>query len=219
MLLHEYLSDEGFNVQTIHDGREALTHLINKNFDLLILDIMLPGADGLEVLRKLREHNNMPVLMLTAKGGDIDRIVGLELGADDYLPKPCNPRELLARIKAILRRSGERNSQTEQLNLSAKIFKVQGLVLDNARREVTLNNTTLALTSAEFSILKILMASPGEIVNRESISEQALGRKLTPYDRSVDVHISKLRKKLADINSDISWIANIRGRGYQLVQT
>ncbi len=217
-LLSEYLSGESFEVHAIHNGSEAVELLQAEiNYDLLILDIMLPGTDGLNVLRKLREQHAVPVIMLTAKGDDVDRIVGLELGADDYLPKPCNPRELLARVKAILRRAVDTPQQTETPD-TAKIYQVQNLKLDSARREVTLNNSVLSLTSAEFAILEILIANPGAIISREKLSESGLGRALTPYDRSVDVHISKLRKKLVVNDSSVPWIANIRGRGYQLVQ-
>jgi DNA-binding response OmpR family regulator len=206
-LLREYLSLQGFEVSAIHDGAEAVTHLAAHQYDLLVLDIMLPGMQGLDVLRKLREFSNTPVLMLTAKGEDTDRIVGLELGADDYLPKPCNPRELSARLRAILRRSGEQQKPAAELVIGE-------CSINSADRSAHYGNQPLQLTSAEFNLLQLLMARAGSVVDKETLSREGLGRPLSAYDRSIDVHISKIRKKLAAAGGD-SLIVSVRGLGYQ----
>tara|TARA_R110002110_G_scaffold114374_2_gene283738 strand:+ start:48267 stop:48995 length:729 start_codon:yes stop_codon:yes gene_type:complete len=207
-LLREFLQLEGFVVASCHDGREALQRCRQEAFDAIILDIMLPGVQGLEVLRKLREQQHTPVLMLTARGEDTDRIIGLELGADDYLPKPCNPRELAARLRAILRRgrSTDPGRDTE--------LRVGLTHLNSAERSASWNQRDLELTSAEFNILLTLLTHAGSVVDKESLSRQALGRPLSAYDRSVDVHVSKIRKKFAACGAD-NPIVSIRGAGYQ----
>ncbi|MEH6551865.1 MAG: response regulator transcription factor [Pseudomonadales bacterium] len=210
-LLTTYLEGENFTVDSVYSGTAALEQVRQREYSLMILDIMLPGLNGLDVLRGLREHSDLPVLMLTAKGDDIDRIVGLELGADDYLPKPCNPRELLARIRAILRRAVD----DPRANDSASL-QVGSLTLSPTSRQVNLNDVALDLTSVEFAVLCCLMRQSGQIVGRDELSVQGLGRKLMPYDRSIDVHISKLRKKIAAID-DSQWIVAVRSQGYQLV--
>ena len=204
-LLQEYLEAEGFDCTPAFDGTTGLALAIEHNFDLIILDIMLPGQTGIEVLKQLRQtRSSVPVLMLTAKGDDVDRILGLELGADDYVPKPCNPRELLARIKAILRRS-------------QNTTPVQGsLLIQSSRMEAQYEGHTLKLTGAEFKTLECLYKSVGQIVTKEALCEQALGRKLSRYDRSVDVHVSNLRKKLVTAGADPDIIVNQRGTGYLL---
>ncbi|MDO8861211.1 response regulator transcription factor [Haliea sp. E1-2-M8] len=207
-LLREFLQLEGFAVDLCHDGREALLRCRQENFDGIVLDIMLPGMWGLEVLRKLRERLDTPVLMLTARGEDTDRIIGLELGADDYLPKPCNPRELAARLRAILRRG---RSAEPAGNGDLRV----GLThLSSADRSASWNERDLELTSAEFNILNTLLTHAGSVVDKESLSRQALGRSLSAYDRSVDVHVSKIRKKFAACGAD-NPIVSIRGAGYQ----
>lgn len=204
-LLREYLEVEGYTCQGAFDGVSGLSMAQQQSFDLIILDIMLPKMTGIEVLKQLRQTDeSTPVLMLTAKGDDVDRILGLELGADDYLPKPCNPRELLARIKAILRRS-----QTPAPSHAA-------LVIQSSRMEASFNGSPLKLTGAEFKTLECLYQSTGNIITKEALCEQALGRKLTPYDRSVDVHVSNLRKKLVNAGADSDIIVNQRGTGYLL---
>ncbi len=208
-LLADFLELEGFEVHSVHDGLTALDEATAGHCDLLVLDIMLPGRQGLSVLRELRQHSLLPVVMLTARGDDSDRILGLELGADDYLPKPCNPQELAARIKAVLRRSGA-GATPAQAALS-----VGPLHLDPARREARNGNDTLQLTSTEFDMLRVLMQHVGQVVDKNSLSEQVLRRPLSAYDRSIDVHISNIRKKLGN-GADES-IRNIRGVGYQLI--
>lgn len=208
-LLSEYLQLQGFAVRAIHNGSEAVTHLKRERYDVLVLDIMLPGTMGLDVLRTLREFDKTPVLMLTARGEDTDRIVGLELGADDYLPKPCNPRELAARLRAILRRvqGGQPDSGLVELSAGAT-------GLNSASRTASHRGQELGLTSAEFNILQVLMQRAGQVVDKDTLSRKALDRPLSAYDRSIDVHISKIRRKLAAAGgNDI--ILSVRGRGYQ----
>jgi len=208
-LLREFLHLEDFNTHAIHDGSEAISHCKKHDYNAIILDIMLPGTQGLEVLRKLREFTDTPVIMLTARGEDTDRILGLELGADDYLPKPCNPRELSARLRAILRRV---KGQTA----APSTVKVNDTHCDAANRSASHAGTDLKLTSAEFNILRILLAHAGQVVSKETLNEQALGRALSAYDRSIDVHVSNLRKKFSSANGE-NLILSVRGVGYQFV--
>jgi len=211
-MLEEYLGTEGLAVTTVATGTEGLRAARRAEHDLIILDVMLPGLSGFEVLRQLRDQGSRtPVLMLTARGDDIDRIVGLEMGADDYLPKPFNPRELLARVKAILRRTHEQQSDTPTE------LGVGGLWAHLTRREARLNDVPLPLTNAEFVVLTALMRAPGEVVSRESLTRAALGRQLLPDDRSLDTHISNLRRKLAAGGGLEPQIRSIRGSGYVLV--
>jgi DNA-binding response OmpR family regulator len=210
-LLAQFLQAEGFAVSCVHNGAEAIATLQRNTYSLLLLDVMMPVMDGFDVLRSVRKNSNLPVLMLTAKGDEIDRIVGLELGADDYLAKPFNPRELLARVRAILRRSTQSGQSGETLSVGK-------LVLNGATRQVRYAESVLELTSAEFALLAVLMAQAGHVVSRDELSQRGLGRGLLPYDRSVDVHIGKLRKKLAAIDPQRDWIVAVRGLGYQLLQ-
>lgn len=207
-LLADFLELEGFSASAIHDGAEAIEALKGREYDAIVLDVMLPRIQGFDVLRKLREFSSTPVIMLTARGEDTDRIVGLEMGADDYLPKPCNPRELAARLRAILRRT-EKATEPPSTQL-----EVDALRASTTERRVEYAGQELKLTTSEFNVLLVLMQHAGEVVNKEMICQQALGRALTPYDRSVDVHVSNLRKKLGD--ADL--IKNVRGVGYQLVR-
>lgn len=209
-LLTEFLQLEGFAIASIHDGAQAITHLQEKRYDAIVLDIMLPGMQGLDVLRELRAFCHTPVLMLTARGEDMDRILGLELGADDYLPKPCNPRELSARLRAILRRSQTGGQEIEN---RVKIT-VGKTAIDPAGRTALHAGKDLALTSTEFNVLAQLLANAGKVVGKDQLSQDALGRTLSAYDRSIDVHISKIRKKLAAAGGT-DLIASIRGVGYQ----
>jgi two-component system response regulator CpxR len=179
-------------------------------FDLLILDIMLPGINGLDVLKSVRQKNQVPVIMLTARGDDVDRIIGLEIGADDYLSKPFNPRELVARIKAILRRSHGTPGSNVRLLLG-------DIELDTRTHQATVAGHALALTGTEFEILRSLLETPGEVVSKEQLSERALGRRLLPYDRSIDTHISNLRGKLERAGNRNETIQNQRGVGYLLI--
>ncbi len=209
-LLSEFLQLEGFGTHAVHDGIEAVSHCRTNTYDAVVLDIMLPGMHGLDVLRTLREFCDTPILMLTARGEDTDRILGLELGADDYLPKPCNPRELSARLRAILRRVDGGKSRAR---LPVTIA-VGALVSDAANRTASFNQQDLNVTSAEFNILRVLLASAGQVVSKDVLHEQALGRALAAYDRSIDVHVSNLRKKLAAAGSTKT-ILSVRGVGYQ----
>ncbi|UHQ55098.1 MULTISPECIES: response regulator transcription factor [unclassified Microbulbifer] len=216
-LLDEYLSGEGFGVTVANDGGRGLELARSEGFDALVLDVMLPVHNGFELLRKLREEGgaagSLPVLMLTAKGDTVDRIVGLEMGADDYLPKPCNPRELAARLRAVLRRGrAERPADEDQLSSGP-------LSLRPSQHQAFWHGSALSLTGAEFSVLKVLVQRAGEVVNKETLTESALGRKLMPYDRSIDVHVSNIRKKLAEHGASRDLIINIRGAGYMLTES
>ena len=210
-LLTEYLQTEGFEITAVHNGQEDITAAQSASFDLIILDVMLPGLTGFEVLRELRQHIKIPVLMLTARGADIDRIVGLEMGADDYIPKPCNPRELVARIRAILRRTQTVTTAPQE----TEVVVVGDITLHLGQRLALLNNEEVVLTSTEFSVLTVLLRQAGSVVSKDALSEKALGRKLTAYDRSMDMHVSNLRKKLGTYANGKARIKTIRGVGYQ----
>jgi len=206
-LLEEYLRGQGFEVDAAHTGNEGLDKSLGPSVDLVVLDVMLPGIDGLEVLRRLRAKSRVPVLMLTARGEDVDRIVGLEIGADDYLPKPFNPRELVARIRAILRR-GETGQPQGRV-------RVQGVELDPGSRAVTRNGTPIEVTTIEFDILEQLMRSAGRVLSRDQLMDALYDRPASPFDRSIDMHISHLRRKLeAPQFGDRPLIKTIRGVGY-----
>lgn len=205
-LLAERLSTEDFTLEAVHDGRRGLERVLAREHDLIILDVMLPGMGGLDVLRSVRVHSRVPVLILTARGEDVDRILGLEIGADDYLPKPFNPRELIARIRAILRR-------TSQAGEASSVVTAGGIRLDPAAREALIDGVSLELTSVEFTLLDVLLREAGRVVTREKLTETVLGRKLGPFDRVIDVHISNLRKKLARRQSE-EQIKAVRGAGY-----
>ena len=204
-LLSEFLTREGFTVSAEHEGHRGLEHARRAGVDLVVLDVMLPGIDGFEILRRLRAESKVPVIMLTARGEDVDRIVGLELGADDYLPKPFNPKELVARIRSVLRRYEARPSTSGRVETA-------GIVLDPGTRTVTVSGTPVELTTFEFDILELLMRSAGKVLSRDALMENFYNRKATPFDRSIDMHISHLRKKLE--NGD-DLIKTIRGVGYQ----
>jgi DNA-binding response OmpR family regulator len=211
-ILRGYLARYGFDVSTEHSGDAGLRRAQNSEFALILLDVMLPGLDGFEVLRRLRSSSQVSVLLLTARGEDVDRIVGLELGADDYLPKPFNPRELLARIRAILRRSTLSSSESSTI----KRLAVDGLELDTGARNANCDSVPLELTDVEFDLLRALMESPGRILTREYLSEIVLNRKFTPFDRSLDTHVCRLRRKLDDAAKQGERIKTIRSVGYQL---
>jgi two-component system, OmpR family, phosphate regulon response regulator OmpR len=216
-LLKEYLEGYGFHVLTLEDGATVLPTLRAELPEVMILDIMLPGKNGLEVLKEVRAESTIPVLMLTAKGEDADRIVGLELGADDYLPKPFNPRELLARIKAILRRmdfDGRGGSRAEDLQL-----KAGGLLLNKARQTVLVGSKEVELSSTEFRILRVLMENPNRIMTRDRLMDLAQGKDFAAFDRSIDVHISKLRVKLEADPKSPKRIKTIWGTGYMFVES
>jgi two-component system response regulator CpxR len=213
-MLSEYLVTEGFTVDTVHDGEQGAHLAVTTTYDLLMLDVMLPTLNGFECLRLIRNKSQIPVLMLTAKGDEVDRIVGLEMGADDYLPKPFNPRELVARLRAILRRS-EQNKMTKNEGENVDILYEGTLEINPASRLVLNSGEPVNLTSTEYNLLEVLVRHAGHIVTKEMLSEKAMGRKLTNYDRSIDMHVSKLRRKLDPDSKDKIIIKTIRGMGYQ----
>jgi len=216
-LLIDYLGREGFDVEAVYDGAAGLERALSDEPGMVLLDVMLPTFNGFEVLRRIREHSTVPVLMLTARGDHVDRVVGLEMGADDYLPKPFNARELVARIRAIQRRV-EQPSEPEMRGEEPAATVVVGDVrLDPATRTVTNQQQTIALTSLEFNLLEVLMRAAGTVVTREELSQRVLEREFSPFDRSLDVHISNIRKKLKV--EGVERIKTIRGVGYQYVRS
>jgi len=207
-LLSQFLQAEGFDVSSCHSGEHGV-HLVREDrFDLLLLDVMLPGINGFDVVRQIRSSSTVPVLMLTAKGEDIDRIVGLELGADDYLPKPFNTRELLARIHAILRRTRRAPA------MPSAPLAIGDLELDADARTVRRDGRHIELTGIEFDLLHLLLCSAGRVVAREVLFREVLGRRPMPDDRSLDMHISNLRKKLGHRIGEVERIKTLRGQGY-----
>jgi two-component system response regulator CpxR len=212
-MLVDYFTDEGFDVDVAYDGVTALNKISVNRYDLLILDVMMPHRNGFDVLRELRMQSLLPVLMLTARGNDIDSIVGLELGADDYLAKPSNPRVMVARIRAILRRA---EIQGDRRNGSGEPDKIilDDLVMHIGSRTVTCGNNPVFVTSTEFSLLDVLLREAGNVVSKADLYERALGRKLSRYDRSLDVHVSSLRKKLGSMPAGQERIKTVRGVGY-----
>jgi two-component system response regulator CpxR len=209
-MLSDYFVADRLELGISTSGEEGLKKFAAEHFDLLILDIMLPGLSGLEVLQRVRRESDVPVIMLTARGDDVDRIIGLEFGADDYLPKPFNPRELVARIKAILRRAQGNGGDAARLELGE-------IKLDLRTYRVTVGGNDVRLTGTEFEILRSLLETPGKVVSKEQLSERALGRRLMPYDRSIDTHISNLRGKLERSGNRQTTIQNQRGVGYLLI--
>lgn len=208
-LLGEYLQQEGFDVRLAHDGQAALTEARAPGVDAVVLDIMMPALSGLEVLKQLRVESTLPVIMLTARGEDLDRILGLELGADDYLPKPCNPRELVARIRAVLRRSSGATAPG--------LIQIDDLELQQSSRQLTRNGERLELTSTEFSVIQALLQRAGQVVSKRDLYLAALGREPVRYDRSIDMHVSNLRRKLGSAPDGQSRIETVRGIGYLYV--
>lgn len=212
-LLQEYLHNHGIHCDCVHDGAAVIQRLKtvahdDSAYDLLVLDIMMPKIDGLSVLRQLPNISDIPVIMLTAKGEEIDRIIGLELGADDYITKPCNPRELLARINAVIKRTNTTTSEHTPLPESR-------LHLDQNQRVCEIDGVALQVTGTEFDLLVALLKQKGEVVSKAWLSENVLQRELQPFDRSLDVHVSRLRKKLQPFHDEP--IKAVRGKGYQLV--
>lgn len=212
-LLAEYFATQGITCDTVENGRMALAAVQKTPYDLMVLDIMMPELDGLSVLKQLPAVSRVPVIMLTAKGDDIDRIIGLELGADDYVAKPCNPRELLARIHAVIKRTQSQaylhEGQSSPSALPDSLF-----CLDIDQRICTANGTVINMTSTEFDLLHQLLLNKGQIVDKKTLSQKVLQRELQPFDRSIDVHISRLRKKLGQFHDNP--IQAVRGKGYQL---
>ena len=206
-MLREYLEREGFGVTAVHDGEAAARLALSGSYQIVVLDVMMPKVDGIEALRLIRQASRVPVIMLTARGDDVDRIVGLELGADDYVPKPCTPRELVARLRAILRRA--------QPGADGGPLEIGGVALWPEKRRVQWRGRELPLTSIEFNVLEVLMRNAGRVVSKHEISEQALGRPLARFDRSIDVHLSAIRQKLGD---GARMIRTVRGLGYHLAR-
>ena len=217
-LLAEVLRLTGFEVEIANNGQEALDKL-NSSHQLVLLDVMMPVLNGIETLKKIRQTSNVPVMMLTARGEEIDRVLGLELGADDYLPKPFNDRELVARIKAILRRVSPSESSQNSTTLSSEenTLEFAGLVLHSGLQQASYKGQDLGLTGSEFALLHKLILRPGQIVSREELSMNVLGKYLSPFDRSIDMHMSNLRKKLPERDNGLPWLKTLRGRGYLLV--
>lgn len=209
-LVSEYLTVEGFETTAVHDGETGLKRALSGEFDLAILDVMLPKINGFDVLRNLREKSGLPVLMLTARGDDMERIVGLEIGADDYLPKPFNPRELVARLRAVLRRAASEDAEQRP----AEKINVDDLELSSSSRSVKREGVELPVTSVEFDLLSALLREAGHVVKKEDLSENVLERRLSPYDRSLDMHISNLRKKLGPRTDGSERIKTVRSVGY-----
>ena len=212
-MLVEYLQGEGFSVDSVHSGTEGLSRARAGGYDAIVLDVMLPGLNGLDLLRELRRSDSTPVLMLTARGEDVDTVVGLELGADDYLPKPCNPRVLVARLRALLRRGAARTRPGGEA-----VVQIGDLRLDPRARSVRVSGRDAMLTAAEFALLEQLLRGAGAIVDKETLSLEALGRKLLPFDRSIDMHLSHLRRKLGPLPDGGARIVTVRGVGYQYVR-
>lgn len=212
-LLSEYLVEEGFEAKAVHDGRSGVEEALSQQYDIAVLDIMMPRMNGIEVLQRIRKSSEMPIVMLTARGDSVDRVTGLNLGADDYLPKPCTPDELVARLRAVLRRSqrfGPGDAGTSQIRVGA-------LTLTPGTRASEWHGQALELTGIEFSILEVLARSAGQLVSKKEMSRRAFNRPLAAYDRRIDVHISSIRQKMGTRSDGQSWIRTVRGQGYQLM--
>jgi DNA-binding response OmpR family regulator len=214
-LVTEYLEPLGFEIESVHRGDIGAERALAGKHSLVVLDVMLPGLNGFEVLRRIRAVSRVPVLMLTARGDDVDRIVGLEIGADDYLPKPFNPRELTARIRAILRRV---TSEATPDQAEMAVVNVGDVQLDSGARAVSRGGKSVELTAVEFDLLEKLLRAAGRIVTREELSKEVLGRSSSPFDRSIDMHISNLRKKLGHKFGTTERIKTVRGVGYIYAQ-
>jgi len=212
-LVGEYLEGEGFEVESVHNGVTGVERFLDSDPELVILDVMLPGLGGFEVLKRIRERTRVPVIMLTARGEEVDRIVGLEMGADDYIPKPFNPRELAARIRAILRRTSAAAEPGEP-----EVLEAGDLTMDFGARAVRSSGAEIELTGAEFAVLETLLRCAGTVVSRDDLSRQALGRRASAFDRSLDVHLSNLRRKLGRLPDGGERIKTVRGVGYLYVK-
>ena len=219
-LLAQVMELEGFTIDIANNGQEALEKL-DSSHDLILLDVMMPVLNGIETLKRIRQKFETPVLMLTARGDEIDRVIGLELGADDYLPKPFNDRELVARMKAILRRSHNK-ADAEAVDQSVpsdehKPLEFQGITLYPGRQQAVYHGKDLDLTGTEFLLLQMLIRNPGQILSRDLLSMEVLGKRLSPIDRAIDMHMSNLRKKLPVRDDSSPWFKTLRGRGYLLM--
>lgn len=214
-LLQEYLEIEGFELETAHNGVTGIQKA-DKNFDLILLDVMMPDISGFDVLKQIRHKGNKtPILMLTAKGDEMDRVLGLELGADDYLPKPYSHRELVARIRALIRRAHiDSDGTSKHIHLT-----INGIEIDTATHTVKVNDQELELTTTEFRVLQALMQEAGSVIDKNNLNIAALGRPIELYDRSIDMHVSNLRKKISLASDDSQKIKTIRGVGYLFVNS
>jgi DNA-binding response OmpR family regulator len=212
-MMEEYLEAESFSIEFAHDGQEGARRALSGKYDLVVLDVMMPGLNGFDTLRLIRNTSQIPVIMLTAKGDDIDRIVGLELGADDYLTKPFNPRELVARLHAIQRRVAVRDAGAQKDG----VLRVGRAAVNSAERIIEWNGQPLSLTSTEYALLEVLIKHAGHVVSKADLFVQALGRPETKYDRSIDVHVSNLRQKLGTLEDGRSPIQTVRNVGYQFI--
>jgi two-component system response regulator CpxR len=212
-LLSEYLVPEGYDVEAVHTGTDGVERALSGDHALVVLDVMLPDVRGFEVLRQVRARSRTPVLMLTARGNEQDRILGLEMGADDYLPKPFNPRELSARIEAILRRSGGEHS-TQDIRLAGDLV-VDDVSVNKASRVVRRGADTIELTTVEFDLLEALLRGAGSVIARDELVRTVLNRPFSPFDRSIDTHVSNLRRKLGPRSDGLDRIKSLRGVGYQ----
>jgi DNA-binding response OmpR family regulator len=211
-MIRDYLVREGFDVAMVHDGESGVREVLGGRYALAVVDVMMPGINGIEVLRRIRSTSTMPVIMLTARGDDTDRIVGLELGADDYVPKPCTPRELTARIRAILKRVGHIDGDT------SRVIKAGALSVWPEKRKAEWDGKIVDLTSTEFGLLEVLASNAGQVVSKDDLSKQALGRPLMRFDRSIDVHMSNIRQKLGALPDGRSCIQTVIRKGYMLVK-
>jgi two-component system response regulator CpxR len=211
-LVTRYLTQEGFQIESVNGGASWVERALSGNYALVVLDVMMPGVNGFDVLRRIRAESRIPVLMLTAKGDALDRVVGLEMGADDYLPKPFNPQELVARIRAILRRV--RPDRAEGGQASATPIVVGDVELDPGARVVRRQGQVVNLTSVEFDLLEALLHAAGQVVGREKLTRDVLGREFSPFDRSIDTHVCNLRKKIGLLADGTERIKGVRGNGY-----
>jgi two-component system response regulator CpxR len=214
-ILRNYFELDGMQLDAVHRGDAVLDALATGSYDLLILDIMLPGMMGLDVLREVRQIGTTPILMLSARGEETDRVLGLELGADDYLPKPCSPRELAARVRSILRRTSSSHADSEaKKGAGSKLLQVGDLELNLGARQVQCSGKPIDLTGTEFNVLHELLKCAGELIKKNDLSQRALGRRLASFDRSLDTHVSNLRKKLGPTEDGRPRINSVRGAGY-----
>jgi DNA-binding response OmpR family regulator len=211
-MVRDYLTQEGFDVTMAHDGTAGVREALNGRYAIAVIDVMMPGINGIEVLRRIRKESSIPILMLTARGDDTDRIIGLELGADDYVPKPCTSRELTARIRAILKRAGGKGVGTPQAAL-----KAGALTVWPDKRKAEWNGKPVDLTSSEFSLLEVLLRNAGQVVSKEELSELGLGKPLSRFDRAIDMHMCNIRQKLVELPDRRSCIQTIIRKGYMLI--
>ncbi len=219
-LMKEYLESYGYHVESVHNGQDGLDVAVKGDFTAVILDVMLPGMDGFEVLKALRHVSDVPVLMLTSRGDETDRIVGLEIGADDYLPKTFSTRELLARLRAVTRRSSlDKGTKVAESERQLLPVRMNDLLVDPASRKATLSGDELLLTPIEFDLLFVLVKSSGRVLTRDILLERISGRDYEIFDRSIDMHISSLRKKLGDDPKKPQYIKTVRTAGYMFVYT